>query len=188
MFQQPDIMISMVKPISIFVDWKRHEWPAPSFCKGSWQATSGCQTQTWPARMRERGLGDSSSSSRFSPEPAGMRWRVESEARCELVSRGSLTTGAAPQPGQPTWPPPLNCRFEKLFPTTVIFVCPPEHHPRMVSYAAKPQQCGLFYLCSPTSITVTAAGGGVVQLRQSKPPVGWQACCSGPHNWLLSLL
>ena len=120
--------------------------------------------------MRERGLGDSSSSSRFSPEPAGMRWRVESEARCELVSRGSLTTGAAPQPGQPTWPPPLNCRFEKLFPTTGIFVCPPEHHPRMVSYAAKPQQCGLFYLCSPTSITVTAAGGGVVQLRQSKPP------------------
>ena len=132
-----------------------------------------------------RGLGDSSSSSRFSPEPAGMRWRVESEARCELVSRGSLTTGAAPQPGQPSWPPPLNCRFEKLFPTTVIFVCPPEHHPRMVSYAAKPQQCGLFYLCSPTSITVTQGqtrgGSRIVQLKA--PQAGTSRVLARPHNW-----
>ena len=83
-----------------------------------------------------RGLGDSSSSSRFSPEPAGMRWRVESEARCELVSSGSLTTGAAPQPGQPSWPPPLNCRTREIIP----------HHRHLCLPARAPPKDGV--LCS----------------------------------------
>ena len=83
-------------------------------------------------------------------------------------------------------PPPLNRHFEKIIPPppSSLFAHQqtPDAPPRMDGVLCAPTTTMRpVYLCSPTSITVTAAGGGggwVVQLRQSKPP--WAACFALP--------
>ena len=92
--------------------------------------------------------------------------------------------------------PPLNRHFEKIIPPppSSLFAhqqTPQDKPPRMDGVLCAPTTTMRpVYLCSPTSITVTAAGGGVGGCATApvKAPVGCLLACSPPHNWRSSLL